>query len=88
MGPQDIMFYCIFNKEFSEIWGLCCSMGPYFFEKSAKNSIHSRIFLQKKINVLRFKIISNGKILKNFDEITYNTSHWPFLENFEKFERF
>ena len=29
MGAQQLMF-CIFKKVFSEIWGLCCFMGPDF----------------------------------------------------------
>ena len=33
-------------------------------------------------------MVSNKKILKNFDEITYKTPHRPFLENFEKFRKF
>ena len=36
-------------------------------------------------------MVSNGKILKNFDESTYKTPHRPFLGNlgnFEKFEKF
>ena len=84
MGPQQLMLYCIFKKEFSEILGLCYSMRPSFSKKSAKNTIHFRKFLQK-INALTFIMVSNGEILKNFDEVTHKTSHCPFLENFEKY---
>ena len=56
-------------------------------KKSVKNSIHFRNFFQK-INVLRFKMVSNGKILKNFDEITHKTPHRLFFENFRKFRKF
>ena len=78
------MFYCIFKKEFSVV----LFYGTQFFsKKSVKNSIHFRKFFQK-INVLRFKMVSNGKILKNFDEITYKTPHRLFLENFRKIRKF
>ena len=29
----------------------------------------------QEINVLRFKMVSNGRILKNFDEIAHKTPH-------------
>ena len=75
-------------KEFSEIWGLCCFQGSYFFsKKSTKNSIRFWRFFQK-INVLRFKMVSNRKLLRNFHEITYTTPNRPFLENFEKIWNF
>ena len=61
-------------------------MGPNFLEKSVKNSIHFWKFFQK-INVLRFKMVSNGKTLKNFDEISNKTPHWMFFENFENFRK-
>ena len=32
-GPQQLMLYCIFKKEFSEIWSLCCFVWPNFFRK-------------------------------------------------------
>ena len=32
-GTPTIMFYSFFKKEFSETWGLCCSMGPNFSRK-------------------------------------------------------
>ena len=82
--PPKIMFYCIFKKE---SWG-CVVLGDQIsLEKSVKNSIHFRNFFQK-INVLRFKMVSNGKILKNFDEITHKTPHWLFFGNFRKFRKF
>ena len=72
------MFYCISKKEFSVV----LFYGTQFFsKKSVKNSVHFRKFSQK-INVLRLKMVLNGKILKNFDEITYKTPHKPFLEKF------
>ena len=36
----------------------------------------------------RVKTVSNGKILKNFDEITHKTPHRLFFENFRKFRKF
>ena len=33
-------------------------------------------------------MVSNGKISKNFDEITNKIQHRPFLENFEKIVKF
>ena len=35
---------------------------------------------------LRFKMVLNGYILKNFNKITYKTPSLPFLENFDNFE--
>ena len=58
---------------------------PIFLKKSAKTSIHLRNFFQK-INVLRFKMVSNGKILKNFYEITHKSPHMLHIENFDFFE--
>ena len=34
MGSQQLMFYCIFKKEFLEFWGLCCFFGPNFSSKN------------------------------------------------------
>ena len=34
----------------------------------------------QKINVLRFKMVLNGRILKSFDEIAHKTPQRPFLE--------
>ena len=66
---------------------LCCSMGPNFSRKNLSKIryIFEKFF--KKINVLCFKTVSNGKILKNFDEIAYKTPHRLFLENFRKFRK-
>ena len=81
MGPRKLMFYCFFKWQFSAV----LFYGTQFSsKKSVKNSIHFRIFFQK-INVLRFKMVSNGKILKNSDEITHKTPHMLFFENFRKF---
>ena len=33
-------------------------------------------------------MVSNGKIMKNFDEITHKTPHRLFLEKFPKFSKF
>ena len=64
------MFYGIFKREFLENWGLCCSMGPNFFRKfGQKFERSSKVF--KKINVLRFEMVSNRKILKTLNEITH-----------------
>ena len=87
MGPQQLIFYSFFKKEFSEIWGLCCSMGPNFFENFAKNSKNFQKFSQK-INVLRFKMVLNGRILMNFDVIAHKTPHRLFFEKFKNFENF
>ena len=78
IGPPKIMFYCIFKKEF---WGCVVLWDQIFLEKSPKNSKNFRKFSQK-INVLRFKMVLNGRILKNFDEIAHKTPHRPFLEKF------
>ena len=50
MGPQQSMFYCIFKKEFSEIWSLCCSMRPYFLEKTCQKFDTFLIFFKKSIS--------------------------------------
>ena len=84
IGPLKFMFYCIFKKEF---WGCVVLWDQIFLEKSVKNSIHFRKFFQK-INVLRFKMVSNGEIMKNFDEITHKSPHSVFFENFRKFRKF
>ena len=78
------MFYCISKKEF---WECVVLLDQFFLEKSVKNSIHFWKFFQK-INVLRLKMVSNGKILKNFDEITHKTPLRLFFENFQKFREF
>ena len=46
-----------------------------------KNSKNFRKFSQK-INVLRFKMVLNGRILMDFDEIAHKTPHRLFLEKF------
>ena len=76
-----------FKKEFSEIWDLCSLWDPIFLEKICQK-IDSFSGIFQKVNVLRFKMVSNGKILKKFDEITYKTSHNPFLKNFKIIENF
>ena len=60
----------------------------FLSKKSDKNSIFFPIFLLQKINVLRFKMVSNGKSLKYFDEISYKIPDRPFLEKFENVEEF
>ena len=35
----------------------------------------------QEIIVLRCKMVSNGKIFKNLDEITYKTPHRPFFDH-------
>ena len=62
-------------------------MGPNFFRKISQNSIHFRNFFQK-INVLHFKMVLNGTILKHLDKITHKTPHRLFFENFQKFWKF
>ena len=74
MGLPKTMFYCIFKKEF---WECVVLWDQIFFEKSAENSKNFRKFSQK-INVLGFKIVLNGRILKNLDEIVHKTPHMPF----------
>ena len=66
-------------------FGVWLFYGTQFFsKKSAKSSIHFWTF-KKKIYGCRFKMVPNGKILKNFDEIAYKTPHRPFLETFRNF---
>ena len=39
-GPQQLMLYCIFKKEFSETWSLCCFICyPIFRKQTTKNSV-------------------------------------------------
>ena len=78
MGPPKTMFYCIFKKEF---WECVVLWDQIFLEKSPKNSKNFRIFFQK-INVLRFKMVLNGRILMNIDEIAHKTPHKLLLEKF------
>ena len=59
-----------------EILG-CCSLGQIFLEKSVKNAIYFRKFFHK-TNFLSLKMVSNSKILKNFDEITHKTPYRQF----------
>ena len=82
MGPQQLIFHCIFKKEFSEIRDLCCFMGPNFSRKNLSKIWYIFATFFQKINVLRFRMVSNGKVLKNFDEITFKTPHRLFLEKF------
>ena len=56
------MFYCIFKKEFLEIWALCCSMGQIFFRKSVKTRYIFGFFLQKSM-FYASKWSQKGKIL-------------------------
>ena len=63
-------------------------MGPNFSRKIAqKFEKFSKIF-SKKNNVLRFKMVLNGRILMNFDKIAHKTPHRLFLETFQNFENF
>ena len=55
--------------------------GTKFFSKNRPKIRNIFENFHKKISVLRFKMVSNGKILKNIDEITHKTPHRPFLEN-------
>ena len=80
IGPPKTMFCCIFKKKFL---GCVVLWDQIFLEKSVKNSIHFRKCFQK-INVLRFKMVLIGKILKNFDEITHKTPHRLFFGKFSK----
>ena len=84
MGPPKTMFYCIFKKEF---WGCVVLWDQIFLEKSPKNSKNFRKFSQK-INVLRFKMVLNGRILMNFDVIAHKTPHRLFFGKFKNFENF
>ena len=62
MGPQQLMFYSIFKKEFSEIFGWSCSIGPnIFWKKNCQKFDTFRNFFQK-INVKCFKMVSNAKM--------------------------
>ena len=78
MGSQQSMIYCIFKKEFSEIWGLCFLWDPIFLEIICQKFDTFLDFFLQKINVLRFGMVSNGKILKNFNEtpINLHTGHF------------
>ena len=63
MGPQQLMFYCILKKEFIRNFGVCVvQWDPIFLEKIYQKFDTLSEFFQK-INVLRFKTVSNGKIL-------------------------
>ena len=85
MGPRILMFYCIFKWQFL---GCVVLWDQIFVEKSPKNSKNFRKFFQKKNNVLRFKMVLNGRILMNFDKIAHKTPHRRFLETFQNFENF
>ena len=78
------MFYCFFKWQFL---GCVVLWDQIFVEKSAKNSKNFRKFSQKN-NVLRFKMVLNGRILMNFDKIAHKTPHRLFLETFQNFENF
>ena len=79
IGPPQPCFITFLRKNFRKFRDCVVLWDQIFLEKSAKNSIHFQRFFQK-INVLRFKMVSNGKILKNFDEITHKTPYRLFLE--------
>ena len=84
MGPRKLMFYCFFKWQFL---GCVVLWDQIFVEKSPKNSKNFRKFSQKN-NVLRFKMVLNGRILMNFDKIAHKTPHKLFLETFQNFENF
>ena len=84
MGPRKLMFYCFFKWQFL---GCVVLWDQIFVEKSPKNSKNFRKFFQKN-NVLRFKMVLNGRILMNFDKIAHKTPHRLFLETFQNFENF
>ena len=86
MGPQQQMFNSIFKKEYSEIEGLCCFMRLNIPRKNLQK-IRCILGIFQKKYILLFKMVSNGKILKNIDKITYKTPYRPFLENFEKLKK-
>ena len=60
-------------------------MGPNLTRKLFQKFDRFLDFFLQKINVLRFKIVSNGKILKNFDEITQKTPHRLVFKIFRNF---
>ena len=64
IGPQQVMLYCIFKKEFLKIWGLYCSMGLIFFRKICqKFDRFSKIFSKNQCFTLR-----NGLKWEDFEE--------------------
>ena len=82
IGPHKPCFIAFLRKNFRKLGVWVVLWDQIFLKTSVKNSIHFRKFLLK-INVLRFKMVSNDKILKNFDETTHTTPHRLFLEIFE-----
>ena len=65
IGPQQLISYCIFKKEFSEILGSCCSMGFNFSRKISQQFHTFSIFFQE-INFLRLyrsEMVRFGKTL-------------------------
>ena len=89
-GSWISIWYTYLGYKSMYIWSFS-SLGPIFKVMfNVKNLPKSRYIFGivfQKIDVLRFKMVSNGKILKNFDEIAYKTPHRLFLENFRKFRK-
>ena len=59
----------------------------FFMKKYAKFDTFWDLFLQK-INVLRFKIVSNRNISKNYNQITAKTQFKPVFEISKFFKNF
>ena len=79
MGPRQLMLYCMFKKNFSEIWGLCCSRGPIFLEKICQNfDIFSEFFSNNHC----FKL-QNGLKCKSFDPCRKLLSTWRPAPRYE-----
>ena len=82
--PNDSCFIAFLGKNFRK-FGVCVVLWDSTFLEKICQKFDAIV---QKIYVLRFKMVSNGKILKNLDEITYKNPHRPFSENFEVFEIF
>ena len=64
VSKKDFGYFVESVNHYSSIFEKIVKIFP---RNRSKSSVHFLNFYQK-INVLRFKIVSNGKILKNFDD--------------------
>ena len=87
-------FYCIFKKQFLEIFEMWTVRWPIFFWKFAEISKNFRKFSSILVH-FRFKIVSNWYISRNLIKFTPKSpvletknEHWKKLKIFQKFEKF
>ena len=86
MGPQQFMFYCIFKREFSESWGLCCSMGPDFPRKNLPKTRHifGNFFKESMFYASKWSQMKTLPRILIKSPINLHTGRfWKILKNFE-----